>query len=413
MKTLSFTILFYMVSCLVSCKEPPTQNTIKQPAPTMNEQQVASSANSFGFQLFKTLSNADPADNTIVSPFSVSMALGMTLNGADNGTKTEMQNVLGFTGLSDSVINQSYYDIANYLTSIDPNVTFNNANSIWIRTGFTPLPSFINVNKNYFDAEVQTIDFSLPTAASTINGWVAQKTQNKIKEIVSDPIDPDDVMILLNALYFKGSWTKKFDSTLTRDDHFNSLAGTAEPCKMMNTEDTILYYGNDLYQAVDLPYSGKNFRMAIILPSGNANINSFLASFEESNWHQLLQSFHYTDLTLQLPRFTLSYKASLADVLKALGMPSAFDPEKADLSRIYPITDFSRLYITKVEHKTFVEVNEEGTEAAAVTSVEIAPTAIGPSQKIIVRVDHPFLFIIHETGSGAILFTGKVVSLSQ
>ncbi len=401
-------LLILSAGCRNNSTEPPLR--IPPDAPSAMEKQVAASGNSFGIGLFTALARTQPEKNTIISPFSVSMALGMTLNGADGVTKTEMQQVLGVAGMTDSAINRSYHDLCSYLTQIDENVTFKNANSIWVRQAFTPLQPFMDVNREYFDAEVRSIDFSSASAAPAINGWVAEKTGNKIKEIVSDPIASDVVMILLNALYFKGSWTTKFNPALTTDDHFKSLAGADESCRMMNLEDSLLYCDGDGYQVVELPYSQKNFRMTIILPDLKKDINSFTATWTDTQWRAVRSSLQNEKGILQLPKFALEYKASLPEALKTMGMPSAFDKGAADLSRICPISGSQRLYIEKVEHRTAIEVNEEGTVAAAATSVEIGVTSM---PALIVRIDRPFLFLIHETATGAILFAGKVVTLSD
>jgi serpin B len=303
-------------------------------------------------------------------------------------------------------VNESYKSLIELLTNLDPKVKFQIANSIWYREIFPVEDEFIDINNTYFDAEVSGLDFSAPNASNIINGWVDEKTNGKIKKIVDDPINPLTMMFLINAIYFKGIWTYEFDESHTTDDMFTLSDGSKKPCKMMTQEGEFQYFENDDFQAIDLPYGDGDFRMTIFLPRIEKDVNSLIGELNQENWNRWISSFHKRELTLQLPKFTLEYEVKLNDVLRALGMEIAFDSNLANFTKMYKKEQVgANLYISNVKHKTFVEVNEEGTEAAAVTSVEMTLTSV--PIRILMRIDRPFIFAIRESRSGTILFIGK------
>jgi serpin B len=317
-----------------------------------------------------------------------------------------MQKTLELSGLTIEEVNKSYNSLLELLGQLDPKVRFQIANSIWYRKGMSFEKEFIDLNKTYFDALVSELDFADPEAAETMNGWVEENTNGKITQIVDPPIDPLMVMFLINAIYFKGTWTQEFDRGLTRDADFFPPGGSRKPCKLMTREDEFRYLENSDFQAIDLPYGDGDFSMIVFLPRLNKNIDSLVGEFNQENWNVWISSFTERKGTLELPRFTLRYELKLNDVLKALGMAVAFQPYAADFSDMYKGPQ--NLYISQVKHKTFVEVNEEGTEAAAVTSVGVAMTSVDPTV-FWMRVDRPFVFAIRENKSQTLLFLGKIV----
>ena len=367
------------------------------------EKQIVESDNKFGLKLFKQIVKEEKDKNVFISPLSVAMALGMTYNGASGETQKAMQQTLELNGLSVEEVNLSYEHLIDMLTSLDPKVRFQIANSIWYRLGIPFKSEFIDLCKKYFTALVTGLDFEDAQATKTINAWVDENTNGKIKEIVDSPIKPAMVMFLINAIYFKGTWTYQFDEKDTRDDLFNLPDGTNKPCKMMKQEGEFRYLANSDFQAIDLPYGDGDFSMTVLLPQPQRDIDSLIAEFSQENWNKWIKGFSKQELTLQLPRFTLEYEIKLNDILTGLGMGIAFDAAQADLTKMYEGPE--RVYIDQVKHKTFVEVNEEGTEAAAVTSVGIAITSVG----LWMRVDRPFIFVIRENQSQTILFVGKIV----
>ncbi len=399
-----------LLGCRTNCTEPSqVQPNIRHL--DIVENTIVSSDNSFGFKLFARINGSEQNKNVFISPFSVSMAFGMLLNGANGSTLDSLEQALGDAGMSLNDINNAYKNVSALLTTLDAHVTFQNANSIWYRGGFPVLSNFLNVNKNYFDAEVDSLNFTLPSASQAINNWVNTKTNGKIPTIIDGNIPSDIVMYLINAIYFKGTWTYKFDTSGTKDASFTCEDGSVTTCKLMSQEDTYAYYADSSVQAIDLPYSDRSYSMTIILPSAGISIDQFASALTQAQWNTIINKLDSAKVDVYMPKFTLKYSQSLKDELKALGMGIAFDPLRADLSHISAI---GGLFVSDVLHKTYVDVDEEGTEAAAVTIIGVGITAVYPGRPEInvMRIDHPFIFAIREHQSGTILFIGKIVNPS-
>ena len=362
------------------------------------EETFARASNQFGWSLFRKLTADGAATNVVVSPLSVSLALDMTLNGARGATRDEMRRTLQLGDLSDDAVNAACESALVTLASADPAVVHKIANSIWLRRGFDAKPEFLATNAKHFHAEVRTLDFAAPDAASTINGWVAHATEGKIPSIAPEQIPGDVVAYLINAIYFKGSWTIPFDPKLTKDDSFTCTDASRVPCKLMHRTGSLRCLETPTLQAVELPYGNGAFRATILLPAADSSIDALLATLDGG----LPTGLQDRDGEIFLPRFVTRTESTLNGTLAALGMPTAFTAS-ADFSGIAP-----KLFISEVKHKTFVEVNEEGTEAAAATSVEVSRTSARVSPRFVMRVDRPFVFVIHETKSGAVLFLGKI-----
>lgn len=392
-------IALTLTSCESSANEPQEK---KIRGLSKTEEQVVSSSVQFGIDLLKELIDEKGKENVIISPLSVSTAFGMALNGADNETYNQMQSVLGLSDMTLNEINDSYLSVNDLLTGVDNKVKFSSANSIWYRNGFAVENNFIEVNKKYFDAEVTEANFDDPSAVNRINDWVKEATNSKIDKII-EQIDPQKVMYLINAIYFKGIWKYQFDASKTQDDTFNSGTSTRS-IKMMNQKNKFRYMINSELQAVELPYGNDLFEMMVLLPNQGEEINNFIRNFSVEKFNNIRANFSETELTLSLPRFKVADESTLNTPLKNLGMTDAFNENFADFSKI---TKADQIFISEVKHKTFVEVNEEGTEAAAVTSIGFERTSVG--DEIFLRVDRPFLFVIYEKNTNTILFLGKVV----
>jgi len=404
----SLYLLCFIPLLLVSCaKEKTTQvntKTIQPIALTVEQKALVQTNNQFAFTLFNKAGNQETKENLFISPLSVSMALSMTLNGAAGSTKTGMENTLGFAGQPISAINDYNKLLAGQLQSIDEQVTFNIANSIWYRNTFSVLPAFISTNQNYYKAEVSALDFNSPSAVSTINNWVSAKTNKAIPTII-DNITSDQVMFLINALYFKGSWRNQFDASKTTDQNFNKEDNTIVKCRMMTQDITAFpLYINDLYSAIELPYGQGNFVMTILLPATGKTTADVLAAFNATNWKTLNDGLYPTKVELSMPRFKTSYETTLNGLLSSMGMADAFNSNVANFTGI---NADRALYISEVKHKTMVEVNEEGTVAAAVTSVAFSTMAM--PLNFVFKVNKPFIFVISEKSTGAILFTGRIM----
>lgn len=403
MKTYTFLIFFTFL--LGSCsKNIPAPSD--QPVPlniSEKSKKILAADNDFGFDLFQNILQNDSSDNLMISPLSVSAALSMTLNGADGQTMQDMKHTLHFDDLVSEDFNQAMKELLDALTSVDPKVILNIANSIWYRQGFLINPAFLEINKNYYRAEVSALNFNDPASKDIINNWVAENTQNKITKIVEN-IDPMDVMFLVNAIYFKGTWKFRFDEDQTQDLPFHISPDQSIDVPTMVRKGDFAWLTNELFTAVELDYGQGNFSMVLVLPAQGKSISDIAVNLNHDNWGNWINSLDTLyDSKIFLPKFTFSYNKKLNDALAELGMGIAFNPNLADFSRI---NADDQLYISEVKHKSFIEVNEEGTEAAAVTSVTIRVTSVGPETAIV--IDKPFIFVIREKTTGAILFMGKV-----
>jgi serpin B len=364
--------------------------------------QLVKSDNSFSFNLFSKIPE-DRQHNVMISPLSVSLALSMTLNGADGTTKTAMQNVLGFESLTQDEINQIYLDLISALKKADPKVVLNIANSIWIKNGFPVLKSFTDVNKNYFDASVTNLDFD-QAAINTINNWVNTNTNGKIPTIL-DSISPNEIMFLINAIYFNGKWLYQFDPAKTVNSDFALAGGQSVSVPMMKIKEKFAYSVQSGYKALKMPYGRGKFQMIILLPDEGTSPSEIAGQLDRTKWEDLNSSLiNPVEIDVWLPKFQYSWEIQLNQILSDLGMAVAFDPNSANFAKI---NSDIQLYITKVKHKTFIKVNEEGTEAAAVTSVGVGMTAV-PVNPLEFHVNRPFLYLITEEDTGAILFMGRV-----
>jgi serine protease inhibitor len=384
-----------------SDKPAPVVDGLPRPL-SAAESKVVTAANDFSFALFRRLSGAQKDSNVFTSPLSASMALGMAMNGAAGATYDQMRGALSFGSASEQEINDGYKSLIALLRGLDPAVDVRVANSVWYRTGFSVKQTFLDVTTNAFDAKVTALDFASPTAVTTINDWVSTATAGKIPTII-DKIDRDQVMFLINAIYFKGSWREKFDPSATIDAQFRGVAGN-QPVTLMHRNGRIgVLYTQD-FVAVDLPYGNSAYSMTALLPSEGKSVDALAASMQGSTWATWASQMHEGFADLYFPRFKLEWERMLNPDLQSLGMTDAFSDGLADFSRL---STARNLVINIVKQKTYVDVNEEGTEAAAVTNVGISLTSAPAS----VRFDRPFLFVIRERLSGTVVFMGKIVRM--
>jgi serine protease inhibitor len=400
-------ICFSLIAFLLVTACEKQDNPVEKPKIniTKTTEAVIAADNLFGIDLFKrVLVNDDTTGNIFISPTSVALALAMTYNGVDGTTKSAMEETLRKQGLTVEQLNQSYKDLIEALVSVDSKVLLEIANSIWYRSDIQVLPDFISANKTYYDADVTSMVFDA-LAKDIINGWVADKTHDKITEVL-DGIPADAVMYLVNAIYFKGIWKSEFDKEKTTDLPFNLRDGSKIQVPTMQQQDTFNYFSNDLFSAVELPYGQGNYSMIVMLPGIDKNTDDLVSALSIENWNAWTNEFVNRYVVLHLPRFKFEYNKLLNQDLTDMGMGIAFTGG-ADFSKIDPTRD---LMISRVIHKTFVEVNEEGTEAAAVTVVEIIETSFpgGDTGPVYFYIDRPFLFVIKEKDTGTILFIGRV-----
>ncbi|MCL5997618.1 MAG: serpin family protein [Chloroflexi bacterium] len=368
----------------------------------------------FGLKLYNEVLKQNTGSNLFISPASVAIALAMTYNGANGETQQAMAQALELQDMTLQEVNEAYAALKASLENPDPKVQLNIANSLWVRQGITFNPDFLQRNELYFRAEVSELNFSDPNAATAINDWVNKNTNGKIQQIV-DQIPPEMVLYLINAIYFKGTWTKEFDKAKTQDQPFHLLDGSQQQVPLMSQSGQYQYLKGPNFQAVSLPYgegtesaAAGRISMYVFLPDEGSTLAEFHQSLSAANWNTWMGQFNQAEGDVKLPRFKLEYQVNLNEALQALGMSAAFDPQQADFSAMRNSAD-ENLYISEVKHKTFVEVNEEGTEAAAVTSVGVGTTALQESpQRFTMTVDRPFFFAIRDNSTGMVLFMGSI-----
>ena len=413
MKQIFILLSVLSISMLVaSCKKEKSEPAeFKTVVLTEKQKQLSTASNAFGFEFFKKVNEVSGNDvNLMVSPLSVSMALGMTRNGAAGTTLQAMTNTLGFEGMSDEEINQSYKYIIETFTGLDPKVKLQIANSIWYDKDFSAETAFVTTNQTNFGAEVTKLDFSNASAAVMINAWVKEKTNSLIPEII-DQIPAEAVMYLINAVYFKGQWKYQFEKDKTVQKPFYLSGGSTIQVQAMHQHETLPYFKGAAFQAVTLPYNQGNYNMTVLLPDAGKTVNDVITSLSQENWNAWIPQFSEADIQLQIPKFKYTYEEKqIKPVLAALGMEVAFDSNKADFTRI---NSAGGLYISDIKHKTYIATDEEGTEAAAVTSVEIGYTSVGPDQTKYVTIDRPFVYFISEKSTSTILFIGTVMNPNQ
>ncbi len=369
---------------------------------TSAEELVIGQSNTFGFDLLKEVDAAREAEapNTVLSPLSATMALGMALEGADGETFTAMKNALRFQGLSREEINLSYRGLLDILLELDPEVELGIANSTWSREGFPFHASFFDEVTANFDAEVQELDFDAPGAKDIINAWVNEKTNGRIEEII-DAINPLDILYLINAVYFKGTWTTEFDPQDTYSGNFQLGSGQMVSVPTMTADDLPMRLGTvDGTRIGEIPYGGDAFSMVVAVPSHDRTVDDLVAGLDASTWSAWIGALAEGDFPINLPRFELEWDGQLKAALTAMGMGPAFVPQ-ADFSRMTPALD---AHISSVRQKTYMKVDERGTVAAAVTSVTVGTTSV----PVGLYVDRPFLVAIRERLSGTILFLGVI-----
>lgn len=386
---------------------------LQQQVPPTNEQlqmsqidAIMTAHTKFGFKLFSEIlkqNSSQDNQNTFISPISVAIALAMTYNGASGETQQAMTQTLELEGINLQQVNSANAALIAALQNPDEKVQLNIANSLWARQDAPLKPDFLERNQNFYNANVTNLDFSAPNAANIINNWVQQNTSGKIERII-EKISSDEVLFLINAIYFKGRWTTEFDEKQTAEHPFYLAAGGQKEHPMMSQSGKYKYYETEKFQAISLPY-GNNSRLSlyVFLPSQDSSLAEFSQTLNPQSWDKWMTLFRNRQGSIQLPRFKIESDLTLNDTLKALGMEVAFG-EKGDFSGIS-----DNLALSEVKHKTLVEVNEEGTEAAAATSVGVTLVSANVEQPFEMLVNRPFFCAIRDNQTGAVLFMGSIV----
>ncbi|MBS1663294.1 MAG: serpin family protein [Bacteroidetes bacterium] len=404
-------LLLFLVLTLPSChKDSPTPAISKPLDLPPNSGPVLEAGNDFAFKIFRSVLQYDPATtNKLISPLSIYTCLSMVYNGTAGATRDSMTKTLSLNGITPAQLNAVSKALIEQMPNEDSKVQLAIANSIWYNKSSNPIPTFLDTIRNNFQAVVQALDFTQPSSVNTINSWVTQHTNNKIPTII-DKLEIYDLMLLVNAVYFNGAWKNTFKTENTRNDIFYRTEGGTVNVPFMNQQMTIRAYHTQTYDLIELPYgTGKAFNMYLALPvrlpNGTpASLNSFAAAFDRTSITAALSHLDSTSLTISLPKWEYRYGIeNMYDQLSAIGMNIAFTKD-ADLTRMYPPS--VPAYISQVIHKTYIKVNEEGTEAAAVTAARITALVTAPAPPQIIKFDHPFAYFIAEKQTGSILFMG-------
>ncbi|MEH1798718.1 MAG: serpin family protein [Nostoc sp.] len=407
-------VLFSVLGCsqVNSNKSALAQSSLPQPENPLQKKtvntdtKIVESSNKFGFKLFsEVLKNDRGEKNIFISPSSVAIALAMTYNGASGSTQQAMAKTLELQGMNLPEINSSYAAaLKQLLDNSDAKVQLKIANSLWANQDVTFAPDFLKKNQDFYQAKVSNLNFKDVAASSIINNWVKENTNGKINKVV-ETIEPNQVLFLINAIYFKGNWTNEFDKNQTAQYHFHITSGKRKQHLMMSPNGDYRYYESEQFQAVSLPYD-KDGKVSfyIFLPKQNSNLKEFYKNLNVENWEKWMTQFNKQKGFIRLPRFKTDYEVTLNDALKSLGMEEAFS-NKANFSGMG-----KNFAISQVKHKTFVEVNEEGTEAAAATSVGIVATSLREeAEPFRMIVDRPFFCVIRDNQTGNVLFMGSII----
>lgn len=393
------------IGMLTSCSEDePVAPNIKYNPGTVKltaaQQAQVENSNEFAWKFFKEVSKGEQED-VFVSPLSVTYALGMLANGAVGDTQKEILEGLEFRSGKVQDINSLCHQLMIESPKLDKSTQLSMANAVVVNKKIQLQPTFQSVVKKQYDALVASKDFGSPATLSFINQWASDHTQGMVPKIL-ERINPDGVSYLLNALYFKGIWYRQFDKKHTKKEAFTKADGTKSQVQMMHQKERFFAAENDNYQTVVLPYGNGSYEMIVVLPREGKKLSDVLVAMNGKQWKDNLKNTYSSEVDLKLPRFTSVYNRELNDVLKLLGMNAMFDPSKANLTKMSAVSSF----VSMVLQKAKIEVDEEGSKAAAVTVVETLETAAPPSKPIMFHADRPFMYAIAEHSTGTIFFMG-------
>lgn len=393
------------VGMLASCSEDePVAPDIKYNPGTVKltaaQQAQVENSNEFAWKFFKEVSKGEQQD-VFVSPLSVTYALGMLANGAVGDTQKEILEGLEFRSGKVDDINSLCHQLMMEAPKLDKSTKVSMANAVVANKNKPLQPDFKNVVEKQYQALVTNQDFSSPATLSFINLWASELTHGMVPQLL-DRVNPDAVTYLLNALYFKGIWYRQFDKKRTQEESFTQADGKKLTVKMMHQRERFFAAENDNYQTVVLPYGNGSYEMVVLLPREGKDLSSLLQTMDAKKWKDNLKSTYSSKVDLKLPRFTSAYTRELNDVLKLLGMNTMFERGKADLTKMSMV----KAFVSMVLQKAKIEVDEEGSKAAAVTVVGTAPTATAPSKPILFHANRPFMYAIVEHSTGTIFFMG-------
>ena len=369
---------------------------------TSDEVNLIRSENTFAFELLRNvLADEDASGNVIISPLSVSYALSMTVNGANGATRDSILKAMAASGMTPGAINNSYKTLTEALLSVDQRVIMQIANSVWTENDFAVKKEFIDILTRYYKSQSEAFDINDPSTPDKMNLWIENNTNGLIKEMIEE-LDDNTVMLLINAIYFKGKWESQFDPKKTVQELFFKKDGTSITVPMMKQEANYKIFQGNGFVMAELPYGQGNFVMDVILPDGQNGMDALISNINENTFSSWTGLLNERKTNISFPRFKYKYKLSLKNSLSGMGMGLAFT-DQADFTNI---SQAANLLINDVSHQAFIETNEEGTEAAAATTVEIGITSI--QEPFQLKLDRPFLYVIREITTNSILFMGRI-----
>lgn len=360
----------------------------------------------FAIGLYLQILKENADKNIVVSPLSIATALAVVYNGASGGTEKALGNLLCLAGMNVEEINRAYDLFLSDIKKPDPKVDISIANSVWTGKDRKFREDFIKKISVHYEANAKNIDFNSSEAVEQINRWVNEKTKGKISEIVDESIK-DSILLIINAMYFKGIWREVFEEGMTKEDAFYLTNGREKRVHLMFQEGRYNYLENEKFQAISLPYGHGRIGMYIFLPDKKANMKDFYKLLNQKNWRDWMSHFKKRQGRIGLPRFREEYGADLNKVLSALGMQTAFSPGHANFERIF--RNEENIFISRIKHKTYIEVNEKGTEAGASAAIEMLKEELPTENPFTMIINRPFFFVIRDNESGMPLFMGSIL----
>ncbi len=402
--TILFAAMAVVISSVVSCKNglDDGPNEYKSIELTTKGAEFVQKGEGFTFEFIDRI-NAEAEKDYIISPLSMQFLLGMILDGAQGETADQIAEVLGYGAGETAQVNEYCLSMLTQMPKLDKKTKIAIANAIYVDKGYDLKDSYKGEVGKYYKAAVSNLDFSDGASAlKEINGWCSKNTNGMIPKIL-DEVSTDMLAYLLNALYFKGQWKDKFSKSRSAEETFTNEAGTKSQVTMMKTDEKFPYAENDIYQAVKLPYGNGAYAMTVLLPKKGHTVADVCIALRKSDWDSIRYGFDKCEVDLWLPRFETKYNIKLNDLLSAMGMPDSFDPAKADFKAMSD----DALCLSFVQQHAAIKVDEEGTEAAAVSSAGMLKESAMPMDNAVFHADHPFLYLITESSTGVVLFAGR------
>ena len=394
-----------VVACMMAgCNDSednvsPEENERKSVSLTRSEQELVTANNDFAFNLFRV---ADAQNSTILSPISITYALGMLNNGAAGETQAQINKVLGFGETGAEGINAFCKKMLTEAPNLDKSTKVLISNTIYMNKGYELKPLFVSKANDCYHAEPETRNFADGKTLDVINQWASDHTEKMIEKVLDkDSFDPSAISYLLNAIYFKGAWTEKFDKENTRDEAFKMETGEEKQLPIMHQEQEFYYAEDDDCQVLRLPYGNKAYSMTILLPKEGKTVRDLVKTLNKDTWERY-QRIGSAIVDVKLPRFESNTDLTLDKIMATLGMPNAFNPNLAEFPEFCNVPT----YIDMMKQVARIKVNEEGTEAAAVTVIFVKLANAAP-RRVSFHATRPFLYIISEQSTGAIFFIGQ------